>query len=192
MVILHTDLPKTKHRGLARVRLSPDVSVVPRFVPSSHAHFDDNGFNLGVLQIAEDDEDSWIASSGEGHVISAEKENIRHAEESRGAAEEGSLHVITLDRLTLMITVSIWVYCELQRMMKTVGLDWILDWIFIYSGDYNRQLPNNNRPTRGKHAKNMNNYGLLHLVRGMAYQLRRRTYGMQENPEEQQKKVAST
>ena len=40
-----------------------------------------------------------------------------------------------------------------EEHLKLKGI-WIgLDWIFIYSGDYNRQLPNNNRPTRGKDAK---------------------------------------
>ena len=39
--------------------------------------------------------------------------------------------------------------------MYNIPMDWIgLD--FIYSGDYNRQLPNNNRPTRGKDAKDLN------------------------------------
>ena len=40
-----------------------------------------------------------------------------------------------------------------RSLTKAKKSFFFLDWIFIYSGDYNRQLPNNNRPTRGKDAK---------------------------------------
>ncbi|XP_065184399.1 uncharacterized protein LOC135815087 isoform X3 [Sycon ciliatum] len=89
-------IPSTNSRPLLFLVLAIAVAYSAALpsrerVPSINDGDGDDTYHKRAVDPAdlpEDDEDSWIASSGEGHVISAEKENIRHAEESRGAAEE--------------------------------------------------------------------------------------------------------
>ncbi|XP_065184393.1 uncharacterized protein LOC135815085 isoform X1 [Sycon ciliatum] len=89
-------IPSTNSRPLLFLVLAIAVAYSAALpsrerVPSINDNDGDGTYHKRAVDPADlpgDDEDSWIASSGEGHAISAEKENIRHMEESRGGAEE--------------------------------------------------------------------------------------------------------
>ncbi|XP_065184394.1 uncharacterized protein LOC135815085 isoform X2 [Sycon ciliatum] len=90
-------IPSTNSRPLLFLVLAIAVAYSAALpsrerVPSINDNDGDGTYHKRAVDPAdlpEDDEDSWIASSGEGHAISAEQKNIIwHAGESRGAAEE--------------------------------------------------------------------------------------------------------